>query len=262
MSSTSAYCVQADSDSKQVRALLETNNPDAGTEAHRTLTLMQRDFGHKLAVSMLVLESMLKDPAPNLDAYTTELLKTIRTVHIIDTNHNFIMHHIHHLKSIGVESALRSLKEYILRRLAPDATQSRTEAAIVTYIWMSLSDPPSTPPQDLAPDLDSFYSTWHTSLSPEAAHAVLLLMWKNIESASIDTDSVNAQQWCCLALHDIFRNNGERNKAKIQRKLIMSYLTACDYEAAQQMMQSMSSSAAVQSSDSLLFLSDRLTHQE
>ena len=243
VSSSSLYCVQADSDSKQVRALLATDNPDAGAEAHRTLTSMQRDFGHKLAVNMLVLETMSKDPAPNLDAYTTELLKTIRTVHIIDTNHKFIMHHIHHLKPIGVEFALRSLKEYILRRLAPDAAQSRTEAAVVTYIWMSLSDTPPTP-QDLAHDLDSFCSTWNTCLSPEAAHAVLLLMWKNIESASIETDPANAQQWCCLALHDIFRNNGEHNKAKVQRKLIMSYITACDYEAAQQVMQTMLSSAA------------------
>ena len=244
VSPMSVYCVQADSDSKQVRALLATNNPDTGAEAHRTMTLMQKDFGHKLAVSMLVLETMSKDPAPNLDAYTTELLKTIRTVHIIDTNHKVIMHHIHHLKLIDVESALKSLKEYILRRLAPDATQSRTEAAIVTYIWMSLSDPSPTPPEDLANGLDSFCSTWNTSLSPEAAHAVLLLIWKNIESASIETDSANAQQWCCLALHDLFRNNGEHNKAKIQRKLIMSCLNACDYEVAQQTMQSMSSSAA------------------
>ena len=243
VSSMSLCCVQADSDSKQVRALLSTETPEAGAEAHRTLTLMQKDFGHKLAVNMLVLETLSKDPAPNLEAYTTELLKIIRTVHIIDTNHRFIMRQIHHLRSIGVEFALRSLKEYILRRLAPDATQSRTEAAIVTYIWMSLSDPPSKSPEDLANDLSSFCGTWSTSLSPEAAHAALFILWKNIESDRIETESASAQPWCCLALHDIFRNVGERNKAKIQRKLIMSYLTASDYEAAQQIVQGMSSSA-------------------
>ena len=73
------------SESGLVRALLTTNDPGCGAEAagvletlklvglllrpFGTLTDRQQDFGHKLAVTLLEIEILTKDPSPNVDAY-------------------------------------------------------------------------------------------------------------------------------------------------------------------------------------------------
>lgn len=73
------------SDSCSVRALLATNDPECGAEAARVLDTLksvrfhaqtfgtfgdrQQDFGHKLAVTVLEIEIVTKDPSPNVHAY-------------------------------------------------------------------------------------------------------------------------------------------------------------------------------------------------
>ena len=73
------------SDFPPVRALLATNDPDSGAEAARILDILksvghlsltfvayadiEEEFGHKLAVTLLEIEILTKDPNPNVDAY-------------------------------------------------------------------------------------------------------------------------------------------------------------------------------------------------
>jgi Meiosis protein SPO22/ZIP4 like len=224
-----------------VRALLATNTNLAGEEAARVLQLLKSEFGHKLAVTVLGIEVLTRDPGSDTETYYNEIVKVIRTVHLIDANHRLIMHYLHHLKTLSLQLALQALKQYIVQRLAPEESCQYTEAAIVTFIWMAASAP-SRPvlPSDLDADLTLVRQIWNRDLSPEAAHAVFLLLWREIDKADQDNSRDGLLSWCGLALNNLLGRAGEANIGKVHRKLVFHHMELADLQAANEQLTKMS----------------------
>ena len=104
-----------------------------------------------------------------------------------------ILHYIHYLRSFrytyyihnqaasrfdtgSVSHARLVLAHYILHRLCPDADDSWTGAAIVTYVWMSIGGPvPQTYRESLISELDLILATWKKPLEVDAARAAMLV---------------------------------------------------------------------------------------
>ena len=106
---------------------------------------------------------------------------------------------------------------------------------------MAVTDAATDPqPADLDADLNLFRQIWNKSLSPEAAHAVFLLLWKRIERA--DRESPYAVVgWCQIALNALLENAGQINIGKVQRRIVVHHLKVPDLEAASKCLSTMSS---------------------
>lgn len=125
------------------------------------------------------------------------------------------------------------MKQYIIQRLAPDESSQRTENAIVTFIWMAVSDTTyETPPLDLDADLNLFRQIWNRILSPDAAHAAFLLLWKRVEKSDQAHNRQALVSWCEFALNALLENIGDRNIGKVQRKLVVYHMKLPDLQAA------------------------------
>ncbi|RMD44146.1 hypothetical protein DV735_g955, partial [Chaetothyriales sp. CBS 134920] len=199
-----------------VRALLACDGSAASEEAGIVLTRLKEDYGSKLAVHLLQLEILSRNLEPDPDGYLAELTIIIRTVHLTESNHKIILHHSHQLKEASPTHA--------------------TESTIVTYVWIACLEqsPPhsSMLPSDLHSDFDSFHASWNKSCSPEAADAILLLLWKQIDRKSNLHDSSNLRDWCILALHPLLSQAGPANIGKVQRRLVQCHMAASDYKSA------------------------------
>ena len=194
-------------------------------------------------MSLLEIEILSRDPRPNADAYLAEVTKIIRTIRVIEPNHKVLMHHIHRIKDRSISHALKALKLYLTHRLTLDDNQQRTEEAIVTYLWIATSEDNGQSfmsAQELRSDLDSFHGTWKRSLSPETAHAILLLIWRQIDKVIQDNGQDQTAAWCNLALQPTLAQAGDKNVGKIQRKLIACYMSIPDCRGARSVISQMS----------------------
>lgn len=157
------------------------------------------------------------------------------------------MHYAHHLKTLrsvpprverteltifSLTLALDAVKQYIIKRLAPEGTRERTEGVIVTFIWMAVSDVShGLNPVELDADLTLYRQIWGSQLGPDAAHAVLLLLWKRIEDISADAKD-DPSVWYKVALNSLLANAGDHNVGKIQRKMLVYYMKLPNLQAA------------------------------
>ena len=163
-------------------------------------------------------------------------------MHLIDANHKLVMHHIHRIKELSVMLALKTLKSYITQRLALNEERRRTDEAVVTYIWIATSSPDGSPTLQanaLKNDIGDIHTAWKQALCPDAAHAILLLLWKQIERTRDDRRDAETAKWCELGLHALLSDAGEINIGKVQRKLISYHLSIPDYDRAKQVAESM-----------------------
>ncbi|EXJ74420.1 uncharacterized protein A1O5_02716 [Cladophialophora psammophila CBS 110553] len=150
-----------------VRALLATEDPQAGHEAFQILHALRQviisisnnssnensqfqEFGHKLPVILLQLEVYAKDPSPNPDAFC----------------------------AVSTSDAIRVLESYIVIRLAPSDEYTWTENAIITLIWLMTAesnDNSIVDPSFLEGVFDEIQRAWNRSLSAEATHGALVV---------------------------------------------------------------------------------------
>ena len=107
-------------DHAYVRALLATSDPGACAEAYDVLQRLRKDHGHLLAVMLLRLEVLSLEPTSNAESYFSELTAITRSMHLLETNHNIVLHHLHRLKDIDRGLAATALKQYIIQRLLPE----------------------------------------------------------------------------------------------------------------------------------------------
>jgi hypothetical protein len=71
---------------------------------------------------------------------------------------------------------MRTLKNYIVQRLALDENIDRFEGAVVTLIWMAITSPTDEQTaRVLLGHLEAISSSWKRALGFEAAHAATLV---------------------------------------------------------------------------------------
>ena len=88
------------------------------------------------------------------------------------------------------------------------------------------------PPVDLDADLNLFRQIWNKILSPDAAHAAFLLIWRRLEKSEQAHNQQALVTWCELALNALLESIGDRNIGKVQRKLIVYHMKLPDLQAA------------------------------
>ncbi|KIW92270.1 uncharacterized protein Z519_07254 [Cladophialophora bantiana CBS 173.52] len=214
-----------------VRALLATEDPQAGHEAFQILHALRQEFGHKLPVILLQLEVYAKDPSPNPDAFSAELMKIVRSAPLIHSNHKF------------TSDAIRVLESYIVIRLAPSDEDTWTENAIITLIWLMTAesnDSNIVDPSFLEGVFDEIQRAWNKALSAEATHGALVLFWKRIEHTFEHGLKETTSKWCHVTLHRLFSNAGDNNIGKIERKIVKCHIDLHNLDAAHAVLEKMS----------------------
>ncbi|OQU93984.1 Fungal Zn2-Cys6 binuclear cluster domain-containing protein isoform 3 [Cladophialophora immunda] len=206
-----------------VRALLAIEEPQAAQEAFQLLQVLRQEFGHKLPVTLLLLEVSAKDPSADPHAFSAELWNVVHSAHLIRSNHKLILHYVHHLKTLSISDAIRVLESYIVLRLAPSDEHAWTENAIITLIWLMTAENNNHNGVDTSPSEEAFdkiYRAWNKALSAEATHGALILFWKRIEHTFDQELKEITIKWCQVALHQLFSNAGDNNVGKIERKIV------------------------------------------
>ena len=87
-------------------------------------------------------------------------------------------------------------------------------------------------PAELDASLNLFRQIWNRILSPDAAHAAFVLLWKQIEKCDEMHDQQVLVAWCQCALNPLLENAGDRNLGKIQRRLVVYHMKRPDLQAA------------------------------
>ncbi|KAI1623059.1 hypothetical protein EDD37DRAFT_455181 [Exophiala viscosa] len=161
------------------------------------------------------------------------------------------MHYIHHLRSLSVGHAMKALEMYITTRLATDDENLWTENAVITLIWMMATPLQMTfvVPPDFQDTLDRILQTWKSVLSPAAAHAALVVSWVHFARVRLlrlqfiwkaVEHTIDEDQWCQFALHEMFKNAGDGNIGKVERTLIQFHLDQSNVDAAHDVWEKMS----------------------
>ncbi|KAK5195554.1 hypothetical protein LTR92_004494 [Exophiala xenobiotica] len=228
-----------------VRAVLSVPDAAAREEGCKAMQTLREEFGHKLCVIVLQLEIYRRDESPDVGAYCHELMKLIRTSHLILSNHKLIMHYIFHLKSMSINDAIEAIVTYITTRLAPGEESAWTDSAIVTLVWMitlSQAQDSSSFHHHATSRFNKIQTAGRMSVGPEAARAALVLLWKKVEDAFENGPKEDMIKWSQVALHALFRNVEDQNAAKVQRKVMQCYMDLSDFEGASRTWKSMSES--------------------
>ncbi|KAJ9615350.1 hypothetical protein H2200_001425 [Cladophialophora chaetospira] len=227
-----------------VHALLSSEDVEVGDETVKAFKALREEFPYKLPVILLQLEECTKDRAANPNAYSAELMKIVRTVHVMHANHNLILHYVHNLKTLSIVHAIKVLDAYILTRLIPHGNEEWTERTIITLTWLMTAKTEEGSQHELTEFEESFdriHTAWGSALSAEATHGTSVLFWKQIERTLHHDLKDQAIQWCRLALHQLFSNAGDHNIGKLERKIIKCYMDLSDDLAAQETFEKMSS---------------------
>jgi hypothetical protein len=218
-----------------VKSLLAMHTDEAKKKAHDLVSLMENDYTDKMAVSLLKLQLLSTDQAPDPEACCNILLRMIRSIVLTRENFKTLMHHLHKLRKLSPKFTSKALDELLSLRLLASGKEEWIERATIMRIWIVTSeDNGDETIADLTELLDSIMRSTKNPFNASATHAAQTLIWKQIETAFEAQKYNTAQAWCRLALHNLFAKGGEFNKAKICRKLMLCALSDHDFAAARE----------------------------
>ncbi|KIV77261.1 hypothetical protein PV11_09074 [Exophiala sideris] len=238
-----------------VRALLSTQGTQSGSEIWGVLDVLREEFGSKLCVSLLLLKVYAGESAPDIegvvehdsnsasDSSKSQVASVDLDLPLIGTNGSRIMHYIHHLKSLSVDHALKTLEIYITTRLVADEENTWTENTVITLVWMmatTTQEATSVALFEFQKTLDRVQQSWKNVLSPAATHAALIFIWKGIERTFEENAKERTVQWCQLALREMFKHAGDANIGKVERKMIQCHIDLSNVDAAHDIWEKMS----------------------
>jgi hypothetical protein len=144
----------------------------------------------------------------------------------------------YHLIRRSPDHALKALRQYIVQRLLPETFRDKIENTIVTFVWIALES--KALPTDIETDLTLFHQIWNSQLESEAAHAVFLMLWKQITAMEAKASPQELLEWCSLVSIPLLENSGEENVGKIQRKMVMINMKIPDVQAGKEVISRMS----------------------
>lgn len=229
-----------------VTALLGIQREDATEKARSLVNLLEDEIGDKLIVHLLKLELLLSSTDTfDHNAYATVLHRMIRSsIVITDSNFKLVMHHIRKLNDKSPSVACQVIDEFFQRRILKAEKQEWVEALLVNRIWMTTSQRDGDDViASVAAILETVASNINKAISASATHACQMLIWRKIETNSSIGQYNTAEKWCYVALHRVFENVGDMNKAKITRKLLLCALAKQDVANAQEIFNNMAQSA-------------------
>ncbi|KAI9746950.1 MAG: hypothetical protein M4579_007554, partial [Chaenotheca gracillima] len=155
-------------------------------------------------------------------------------MNLSDLTFKTLMRHIHKLKEGSPTLACEMLQELLTTRLVDAENQEWIEQALITRIWISTTiDESADSVESLQSLLTSLFSDLTKPLSAASIHAAQVLLWKKVEFFFAQSLWDKTSTWCRLALHSIFRNAGDLNKAKILRKIMACAISKSDFNTAQ-----------------------------
>ncbi|KAK4221468.1 meiosis protein SPO22/ZIP4 like-domain-containing protein [Podospora fimiseda] len=224
-----------------VTAHLGSGTEEGLVKAKNAVDFLEGEMGNKLVVSLLKLEILQNTPAEVFDeeAYAEVLRHIIRNFNFSDSEFKLIMHHIRKLHDKSPATGGGILDDFIIVLRGPDKVHWM-EKAIITRVWMITNQRDSA---ETITSINGVLGHLHKALSPEAAVAAQALLWKKIESNYSQGQHDLAENWCHLALHQIFQNCGPLNIAKIERKLLLCALARNNMDGAISVLQGMSASS-------------------
>lgn len=133
------------------------------------------------------------------------------------------MCHIHRLRKLDPAHAYRSLKRYLVERLAVERSQEFVENALIALVWMF----PSPECTNEIASLDATFTEPHLirtkPLSSEATNGILLLLWSRIEKTSEKEEYGLTASWCKLAIHELFSGSMDDVNAGKLRRFVNRY---------------------------------------
>lgn len=129
------------------------------------------------------------------------------------------------------QRAYETQKLYILQRLIQDEPAERIEAAIIVLIWIALEQHATI--RHLAEDLATIQRTRAIEMDSEGANAAVLLFWRFIDSANEQPSDGITAVLCRAALNPLFAAVGVRNRAKLQRRLVLALVNTGNLDEAQ-----------------------------
>ncbi|OBT69660.1 hypothetical protein VE03_00976 [Pseudogymnoascus sp. 23342-1-I1] len=229
--STYATDLQTSIIQARVQALLAIEREDALDMANSLINNLENEVGDRLIVLLLKLEVLSAPVSQTFDcnAYGDVIYRMIQTVEMTEGNFKLIMHHIRKLNDKGPSLACNMLDTFLRSRLFEAGNEEWIEKALVNRIWMSTNsrDSPEVL-KSVREVLEVVGSNMSKPLSASATHAAQTLLWKRIESNYGDGNYEAAEDWCRLAMHRVFEQAGDLNKAKIVRKLLLCALSRGD----------------------------------
>ncbi|OJJ32366.1 hypothetical protein ASPWEDRAFT_175647 [Aspergillus wentii DTO 134E9] len=205
-----------------VRANLRIKTAEAKERLFNALESLKTDYGSVFAVLVVHLEAFSREEKPDCKEYWEVIILTIRAMEFTDTNLKIVFYYIQKLKYWSVELSVKALQA-LLHGLAPSVNGFWVEKGFVALIWVLMtSDTCSQKSLDLIKEaVQRLDEHENGPLSEKATNAVLILVWKTIDSELFKNHISNAEQWCCFMLEQsIFQNCSSDNKAKLQRKLM------------------------------------------
>lgn len=140
------------------------------------LEQLKSEYGPRMPILLLSLEvsCIQYENANGREEYVLSLREIIRTTHLIEANHNLIMHYIHRLAAYDSAQASGCLEIYVCQRLAPEKKEEWTEQAIVSHIAVASNaseTASATMLQTLERNLDQFMDAIGSVISSTAAQA-------------------------------------------------------------------------------------------
>lgn len=216
----------------RVQALLAHGEAESFQQAARLVEVLENDLGgDRLAVLMLRLE-IINDPHNeefDMGAYGDIVHRMIRTLVLSDSNFKLIMHHIRKLNDKAPSLACNMLDAFLRDRLLREDNEGWVETAVVNRLYISTTQSDGADQyENVLKVLDMVSANIKKPLGLSATHACQTLLWKRVESNCALNAHELAESWCRLALHRIFEESGDLNKAKIARKLLVIALQRHD----------------------------------
>ena len=247
------------------RALMHQGDEGSRSKSWNIIRQLVIECGDRLAVLILKLDIFVTDLTSSAVPrdYCDILQRIVRTVHLTDTNVKTIIHHIHKLRSRSPPMAHAVLVTLLTERLFGTEEQKWLEKTLVTIIWNCTT---STDPLDIFRSLDEILDALAAGsskpLSPSAANAAQVLLWKRIETSYNREAYEAAEDWCQLSLHPVFGSSGALNIGKLQRKLILCALGRSDVTKAREIYAQMSTSNKRDPSTQYLLYKVALRYQD
>lgn len=225
------------------RALHKSADIDHLQLAGQVMGELRQEYGTKLSVRLLFLESMKPGLPSNVAQFTQTLTEMVYSAPLVDTTHHLILYHVSILYEFDPYSAQDIFGQYINKRLAPESMTNWTEEALIQYLWLCAGCGGNAQLMDASElhfKLDEVSVALVSTLSYDAAQAAQSIVWKVITQFGSENSQASTISWCRIGLHRLFEQSDDASIGKLERKLAMCYLSTSDLEAAQSVLDRMS----------------------
>lgn len=223
-------------------ASLSDSKHETMQRVHSIIAQLRKEAKSSLSVLLLSLEIQLSQTNCNVDVALGDLMEIVRTAHILEGNHNLILHYTRRLWAFSPGPSADCFRFYLIHRLLPQDDPELFERAIINYLEFYLEhDSTSTSEglRQLEADFSSFKDLTNGSLSSIAAQAAHIILWKKIIDIESEVSQSIAMLLCQVALHPLLSAATEASSARFERQLICYHLLVANHAVASEMLDKM-----------------------